>query len=57
MLWNGLKINLIRQYGSNKNDVLAIGPPKLARQHAKGAGKLLRYSGFDEWFVPIAETL
>jgi len=56
-LWNGLQGGLFRKYGSNMNDVLAIGPSKLAIQHAKGANKLLRYSAFDEWFSSIPQNL
>jgi len=56
-LWNGLQGGLFRKYGSNLNDVLAIGPSNLALRHAKGANKLLRYSGFDEWFGSVSKNL
>jgi hypothetical protein len=52
-LWNGLKIGIFRKYGSNSNDILAISPSNLAIKHAKGAKKLLRYSGFNEWFGAV----
>lgn len=56
-LWNGFKVGLLRKYGSNENDVLAIGPSNLAIQHAKKSNKLLRYSAFDEWFGSMPKSL
>ena len=54
-LWNGFQIGLFRKYGSNQNDILAINPSSLAKKHAKGTNKLLRYSGYDEWFGSISK--
>ncbi|MDB4856686.1 hypothetical protein OAH65_02360 [Gammaproteobacteria bacterium] len=54
-LWNGLNSGLLRKYGSNKNDILAIGPSSLAIKHAKGSKNLLRYSDFGEWFGSIPQ--
>jgi hypothetical protein len=55
-LWNGLNSGLLRKYGSNKNDILAIGPSSLAIKHAKGSKNLLRYSDFGEWFGSIPQS-
>ena len=52
-IWNGFNFRLFRRYGSNKNDILAIGPSNLAIKHAKATNKLLRYTDFNEWFGPI----
>ena len=56
-LWNGFKVGLLKKYGSNANDVLAIGPSSLAIRHAKKSNKLLRYSAFDEWFGSMPKSL
>jgi len=56
-LWNGLQGGLLRKYGSNANDVLAIGPSNLAIEHAKKTNKLLRYSDFGEWFGSMPKSL
>lgn len=56
-LWNGLKVGLLKKYGSNANDVLAIGPSNLAIQHAKKSNKLLRYSEFKEYFGSMSKSL
>ena len=56
-IWNGMQFGLLRKYGSNPNDILAIAPSNLAIRHAKGAKKLLRYSAFDEWFGSIPKSL
>jgi len=55
-LWNGLNVRLFPKYGFNQNDILAINPSSLAIKHAKGTNKLLRYSGFDEWFGPVSKS-
>ena len=55
-IWNGMQFGLLRKYGSNPNDILAIAPSNLAIRHAKGAKKLLRYSGFDEWFGSVPSS-
>lgn len=55
-LWNGFQIGLFRKYGSNQNDILAINPSSLAKKHAKGTNKLLRYSAFDEWFGSMPKS-
>ena len=55
-LWNGLKLGLFRNYGFGLNDILAIDPSRLAIKHSKKSKKLLRYSGFDEWFGEIPDN-
>ncbi len=55
-LWNGFNLGLLRKYGFNENDVLAIGPSSLAIKHARGSNKLLRYSDFGEWFGMIPQS-
>lgn len=55
-IWNGIRFGLLRKYGSNAGDILAIDPSKLTIKHAKGAKKLLRYSGFDEWFGSVPRS-
>ena len=56
VLWNGFDHRLLRKFGSNAEDVLAFAPSALAIKHARGKKRLLRYSGFDEWFRPITES-
>ena len=56
LLWNGFRFELLRKYGSNTGDILAIGPSRLAIKHAKNSNKLLRYSAFDEWFDSIPKN-
>ena len=55
--WNGLRVGLLRKYGSNANDVLTIEPSYLAILHAKKSNKLLRYSSFNEWFGSMPRKL
>ena len=54
-LWNGFKLELFRNYAFNSNHILTFGPSSLAIKHAKKSKKLLRYSGFDEWFGEVPD--
>ncbi len=56
IIWNGFDVRLLKKYGSNSEDVLALAPSALALKHARGKKKLLRYSGFDEWFRPMPQN-
>jgi len=57
LIWNGLKIGLLKKYCNKKNEILCIEPSRLTIKHAKSIDKLARYSSFTQWFSSISDSV